>query len=374
VYDHNQCLVVVPFRLLNSELMKQQTIQKAAVQFGHGEPQIESLGEGLIHRTYKVIFPGNDVAIALQCINQTMFRQPENIINNYRVISQHLKNQDHSLQVPDMVLTNGGKLFWIDEEGNFWRATVFANNSYTSSSITDQKEASLVASSFAKFTLSLAELDTDRLEVIIPDFHNLHFRYEQFETAIQKAGMQRLLKSTHVIAELRQRKFLVDFYDTIRASDDYKIRVMHHDCKISNILFDKTTRQVICPVDLDTTMPGHYYSDIGDMIRSISCTVDENSTRWEDIDIRKKYYDAIVTGYMQSMGSEFTPAEQKHIHHSGLLLIYMQSLRFVADFLNNDIYYKTVYAEQNLNRALNQLILLEKLEALLVKEYSYNFS
>ena len=109
--------------------MKQQTIQKAAAQFGHGEPHIESLGEGLIHRTYKVNFPGNDVPLVLQCINQTMFRQPENIINNYRIISQHLKYQTHSLQVPEMILTNTGKLFWTDEEGNFWRATAFINNS-----------------------------------------------------------------------------------------------------------------------------------------------------------------------------------------------------------------------------------------------------
>src|SRR5687768_15053458 len=136
------------------------TIQKAAAQFGFGEPFIESLGEGLIHRTYKVIFPGNDVPIVLQCINQTMFPQPENIINNYRIISQYLKYQTHSLHVPDLVLTNAGKLFWIDEDGNFWRGTVFINNSFTPSSLTDEGEASLVAKSFAGFTLALAGLNT----------------------------------------------------------------------------------------------------------------------------------------------------------------------------------------------------------------------
>lgn len=354
--------------------MKPIIIQKAAAQFGVGEPLIESLGEGLIHRTYKVNFPGNDVPVVLQCINQTTFPQPENIINNYRIISQYLKYQTHSMQVPEMVLTTSGKLFWIDEDGNFWRGTVFINNSYTPSSLSDEKEAFLVANRFAKFTLALAGLNTDQLDTIIPDFHNLSFRYQQFETAIQRATIQRLLKSTHVIAELRQRKFLVDFYQKIGSGDDYKLRVMHHDCKISNILFDKTTKEAICPVDLDTTMPGYYFSDLGDMIRSMACTVDENSTRWEDIGVETKSYNAIVDGYLQIMKDAFTSEEQKHIHHSGVLLAYMQAIRFVTDFLNNDIYYKTNYPEQNLNRALNQLILLEKMEEFLQSEHNYTFS
>ena len=353
--------------------MKSLTIEKAAAQFGIGEPKIEPLGEGLIHRTYKVSFKGKDAAVVLQCINQTMFPQPENIINNYRIISQYLKYQAKTIQVPDMVLTNSGKLFWIDEEGNFWRGTSFISNSYTQSSLNDERDAREVATCFARFTLALAKLDTDQLDIIIPDFHNLNYRYKQFESAIEKATIQRLLKSTHVIAELRQRKFLVDFYDKLTASPDYKLRVMHHDCKISNILFDTSTKEVICPVDLDTTMPGYYFSDVGDMIRSIACTVDENSTKWEEIDIEKKYYNAIVSSYLDSMIGELTKAEQDHIHHSGLILTNMQALRFVTDFLNNDTYYKTSYPEQNLNRALNQLILLEKIEEFLTRDFSYEF-
>lgn len=351
--------------------MKLLTIQKAAAQFGIGEPHIEPLGDGLIHRTYKVTYPGSDVEIVLQCINQTMFPQPENIINNYRIISQYLNYRADSIKVPEMVLTNTGKLFWIDEDENFWRGTVFVNNSFTRSLLNHENDARVVAGCFAKFTSSLAGLKMDELDIVIPDFHNLEFRFHQFETAIQKASIQRLLKSTHVIAELRQRKFLVDFYNKIRASEDYKIRIMHHDCKISNILFEKTTHQVICPVDLDTTMPGYYFSDLGDMVRTMACTVDENSTRWEDIDIRADYYKAILNGYLHIMSDLFSTEEKKHVHHSGMLLTYMQALRFVTDFLNNDIYYKTNYPEQNLNRALNQLILLEKLEVFLEKEYRY---
>jgi hypothetical protein len=94
----------------------------------------------------------------------------------------------------------------------------------------------------------------------------------------------------------------------------------------------------------------------------MSGTVDENSTRWEDIDIRKDYYEAIINGYLNGIGELFTKEEMDHLHYAGLILLYMQCLRFVTDFLNNDVYYRTTYPEQNLNRALNQLIMLEKLE------------
>jgi thiamine kinase-like enzyme len=178
----------------------------------------------------------------------------------------------------------------------------------------------------------------------------------------------RLMRATHVIAELRQRKYLVDFYVSIKNNPAYPVRLMHHDCKIGNILFDMNTREVICPIDLDTIMPGKYFSDVGDMIRTMTCTVDENSRDWESIDIIPEYYNAIVQGYLDGMGNELTVDEKENIHKSGLLMTYMQTLRFVTDFLQGDTYYRTTYPEQNLNRALNQLVLLEKLEDFLNKE------
>jgi hypothetical protein len=108
-------------------------------------------------------------------------------------------------------------------------------------------------------------------------------------------------------------------------------------------------------------MPGYYFSDLGDMVRSMACTEDENSTAWELIGVQKNYYDTITREYQAGMGT-LTEAEKKNIHKAGRLITYMQCLRYVTDFLENDVYYKTDYPEQNLNRALNQLILLEKLE------------
>jgi serine/threonine protein kinase len=354
--------------------LNKDSLITAATQFAGADADIslEQLGNGLIHQTYKAKNNADKKTIVLQAINTTVFKKPEDIVLNYLQIYSHLQNHKNGIKIPAPVAAASTQLIWKDEANNNWRATEFINHSYSPMVADDEKAAYTVAKSFASFTKSLAGLDLKNLKEIIPDFHNLSFRYKQFEEAIIKAPQNLLLKSTHIIAELRQRKKLVDFFERIKKSADYPTRVMHHDCKISNILFDKETNRVICPVDLDTVMPGKFFSDLGDMIRSMACTVDENSTAWEEINIRPTFYKAIQDGYLEGIGNIFTEEEKKNMHYAGLILVYMQSLRFLTDFLNGDIYYKTNYPEQNLNRALNQLILLERLEEFLKKEYLFS--
>jgi Ser/Thr protein kinase RdoA (MazF antagonist) len=346
-------------------MMNESTIIKAAVQFGKGVPTLEILGNGLIHQTYKVSYT-EDRSVVLQCINQATFSRPENIINNYRLVQNHLNNSNAAVRVADLLLTRQGKHFWIDGDNNFWRATEFIENSYTLSIPSNSEQVYTVAKCFAGFTSALSGLNAEHFDIIIPNFHDLRFRYDQFEHAIATAGINRLLKATHVISELRDRFHLVQFYEEIAAdAKNYPLRVMHHDCKISNILFDRTTGKALFPVDLDTVMPGKFFSDIGDMIRTMACTVDENSAAWEQIAINKEYYDAILRGYEEGMKGGLTEKEKQGLYKAGNMLMYMQALRFVTDFLQNDVYYKTSYPEQNLNRALNQLLLLERTEELI---------
>ena len=342
--------------------MNKQAIQQAAQQFAEGEPDISLLGEGLIHKTYKVVFKNSaGPAIVLQCINTNTFPHPENILYNYRLIEKTLQD-NNGFSIPSLIPTRLGKASWTDAYNQTWRAISYVDNSCTVLIPASAEEAYAAARCFGLFTRQLSTTDPPALKIIIPGFHDLAYRYRQFEEAIARAGIERLLKATHVIAELRQRQSLVEFYNGLQNNPAFPLRVMHHDCKMSNVLLHPSTRQAICPIDLDTTQPGYFFSDLGDMIRSMAVTVDENSTRWEDIAVRAGYYDAIVKGYLEGMGDVLTKEELTHLHKAGLLLVFMQSLRFVTDFLNNDTYYQTTYPEQNLNRALNQLILLEKLE------------
>ena len=352
-------------------MLNLQQVEKAARNFaGSGQRvTVETLGHGLIHQTYKVIPSNTEPAFVLQAINKNVFQKPVDIIANYLVVYEFLAKSGSNIRIPPPRYSIHGQPSWTDEEGNFWRATEFIPGSYSPLKAATTQSAGEVADVFAGFTGALAELDMSRLKEIIPGFHNLEQRFLHFESAVNLGSIERLLKSTHLIAEFRNRKSLVVFYQFAKTSKDYPDRVMHHDCKISNILFDQQTHQVICPVDLDTVMPGKFFSDLGDMIRTMACTEDENSTAWESISMDESFYKAIMKGYMGRAESILTPAEKNHIHFAGLIMIFMQGLRFLTDYLHGDVYYKIEYPEQNLNRALNQLILLEKLENFLQVEY-----
>ena len=200
----------------------------------------------------------------------------------------------------------------------------------------------------------------------------MSFRYQQFEQALKQANPERLFKAAVLIEEVKKREKYKNFYEHITRSPQFPKRVMHHDAKIANVLFDKKSGRVICAIDFDTTMPGYFFSDLGDMIRSMACSNDEHSTDFEHLHIRKDFYKAIVSGYLEVMSDYLTPEEKKYIHSAGLIMIYMQAVRFIADYLNNDIYYQIGYAEQNVDRGTNQVTLLKDLEQFLNEEYNFS--
>jgi Ser/Thr protein kinase RdoA (MazF antagonist) len=209
------------------------------------------------------------------------------------------------------------------------------------------------------------------LNVIIPRFHDVRWRFEQFTQALENDAKQRLLRADELIRAFQKRSYLVEFYDRITQQPEFKLRVMHHDCKMSNLLLDEKTALPLCPIDWDTLMPGYYFSDLGDLIRSLSGTHPEDYADTHRIGIRKDFYRALLEGYLEGMGQAFTPSEKKLIHHAGPLMIYMQGLRFLTDYLNGDVYYKTTYPQQNFDRASNQHALLTRLETFLLQEYDY---
>ncbi|HLY68223.1 MAG TPA: phosphotransferase, partial [Puia sp.] len=293
--------------------MNIEVIKEAAKQFWHypfplppAEIHVEQLGNGLINHTYRITDDSNCNSIVLQAINTHVFPKPYDILFNYLLVYDCLKNKNGSIHIPPPIAAANGNFLWVDDQNNHWRATAFIKDSYAQALASDEKAAFTVANCFATFTGALSSLPINAVKEIIPDFHNLIFRNEQFERAVENASVILLSKATHIIAELRQKQNLVDFFQFIQDDLDYPNRVVHHDCKITNILFDKKTDQAICPVDMDTIMPGKFFSDPGDMIRTMACTVDENSADWEAIEIRPAFYKAILAGYLKGMGNVFS--------------------------------------------------------------------
>ncbi len=339
----------------------------AADQFGFYSPFFEVLTDGLIHKTYKLT-TSNTSAI-LQQVNNNVFKDPEQVINNYQAVYNHL-TRTGALKIPEALKTKDNKFIWIDAENSCWRAFEYISNTYTENLPATSEKIFSAAKCYGEFTKALSGLEPTVLSETIQGFHDLNNRYLQLQHAIGNSSSERLNASKALIRKIEDRKKLVDFYNDLKNNPEFKLRVMHHDCKLSNILFDKTTQQAVCPIDLDTVMPGYFFSDAGDMVRSMISDKDENASA-ESVSVNKSIYQAIMSGYQSGIGNSFTETENKLFHHSGVLMLYMQAIRFLADYLSNDTYYRIDYPDQNFNRAVNQIRLLEKLEDFLKAEYAY---
>ncbi|MEO7983728.1 MAG: phosphotransferase [Bacteroidota bacterium] len=346
------------------------TYEPALPDHAAGEIQVETVGGGLINHSYK-ISSGFKSGFLLQQINKNVFTDPRDVQENYIRIWQYAEFEFTGLRLPSPKYCGKMTTLFMDRNQNFWRAFEFIENARTIPVAEIPAQATATAGAFAKFTLTFSEFNVQLLKNIIPGFHDLSLRYRQFEEAMEGEYYERMAMALPLINELKQKEKYIHFYESITGSGEFPQRVMHHDAKIANILFNRKTGKVICPVDFDTVMPGYFFSDLGDMIRSMVSPEEEDSTRYDKIVVRKEFYDAVLEGYLAVMEEELTSSEKKYIHYAGLLMTYMQALRFLTDYLNGDVYYRTSRPEQNLDRAKNQSVLLQKLEEFLSKQYNF---
>lgn len=320
---------------------------------------IKSFGSGLINNTWVISENGTIEKFILQRINQNIFKFPGDIAFNIRLITEYLKDNHPEYLFPAPVQSIDGRDL-VRTDAGYFRVFPFIKYSHTIDVAEKPNQAYEAARQFAKFTKVLSGINVSQLKITLPDFHNLLLRYSQFEKALEKGNKERIEQSKTMIDFLHQQKNIVDEFEHIKANPDFKIRVTHHDTKISNVLFN-TDDKGLCVIDLDTVMPGYFISDVGDMMRTYLSPVSEEEKDFSKIKIRNDFYNAIVNGYMNEMSEELTDAEKNHFTYAGKFMIYMQALRFLTDYINNDIYYGSKYEGHNFVRAGNQITLLQKL-------------
>ncbi len=330
------------------------------------KPEVESLSAGLIHHTFRATESSRSFII--QKINTGIFTQPQHLIKNYLTLWHHLSKKH--LFLPEAICTANNDYCFYDSTGGVWRALVYVPQTFTLTTNMQADDAEKAAACFARYGAALSDLPVGVLMPSIPEFHNLKFRYLKFEEACRQDRCSRRKNIDDLVADLQHRMYYIQFFEQVQHNSEFALRIMHCDCKTGNLLFSQTTRQPVCPVDWDTAMPGYFFSDVGDLIRSAVATLPESDAHVNRMEIRKELYHAILRGYTRH--ARFTLTENKHIHHAGLLMAYMQALRFITDYLNGDVYYQTAYPDQNLHRGLNQLALLKKLESFLEQELKYN--
>lgn len=320
--------------------------------------QVEKIGNGLINATWKIIC--TDRSYILQKINDQVFKDPYIIEHNLKKIAEHIRFHYPEYRLPLPVKNRDGKELFYEEGSGYFRLFNFLEGSVCNTVVANTKQAFEAAKQFAGFACRLNSLAVKELGNPIADFHDLNLRYHHFETIVVAADSDRLAAAGELIDFLRDHASIVEQYKQLVESGSMILRPMHHDTKISNVLFDKLD-QGLAVIDLDTVMPGYFISDLGDMIRTYTCIVNEEETDFGKITIRQDFFEAIVKGYLSEMKDILTGQEKNLLVYAGKFMIYMQCLRFATDYLENDKYYGAKYPDHNLNRALNQMKLLTEL-------------
>src|SRR5688572_7608993 len=320
------------------------------------ESKIEPLTSGLINSTWKVT--DGEREFILQRINDHVFTKPYHLAANMSMVDAYLKAHAPQYLFVAAISTSDRQDLFYDKNEGYFRLFPFIKGSHTISVVSSPKQAFEAAFHFGKFTRLLAGFDVAKLHITIPDFHNLSLRYRQFEDALMKGNRDRIKQSQPLIDSIKKQSHIVAEFEKIKKNKNVKLRVTHHDTKISNVLFNEDGKG-ICVIDLDTIMPGYFISDVGDMLRTYLSPASEEVSDFSIIDVRENFFRAIVQGYISTMGTELTEDERALMLYSGSFLTYMQAMRILTDYCNNDVYYGARYEEHNLVRAGNQLRLLK---------------
>ncbi len=337
-------------------------LKKIVAEFFPGKvvAEVAPYGNGHINDTYKVEFKGDAAPCILQKINVAVFTNPDGLVDNHIKITRFLEGEDSDLEIPSLCpLTSGGFLH-IDDSKGVWRMMNFIQDSYSIGIVKEEWQASQAGNGYGWFAKSCARLNASDFVEAIKDFHRLSFRVWQLDQAIEgdKAGRLSSISDVVDFYKARQEKLMV--IERMVDAGDIPLRVVHNDTKIDNLLF--RGKKACAVIDLDTVGPGILYYDFGDSIRTISNTAAEDEKDLSKVEFNAIAYREFARGYLEQVKSITTPGETGNYYLAPVLMTYIMGIRFLADYLNGDVYYKTGYPEHNLVRSLVQRRLIECME------------
>lgn len=328
----------------------------------------EPFGNGHINDTLKVTNDKGETCYVLQRINHLIFTNVEMLQNNIQVVTSHIRRKlteqgatDIDRKVLTFLPTHEGNSYYFDGE-SYWRVCLFIPNSKSCEEVTPQLSYE-AGKAFGEFQSMLADIPEGTLGETIPNFHNMEFRLQQFHDAVAANAAGRLDEVKELVDEVEKRAHAMCIQEQLYREGQLVKRTNHCDTKVNNMMFDADTNEVLCVIDLDTVMPGFVLSDIGDFIRTGANTGAEDDENLDNVNVNLDIFKAYTRGYMEQAASFLTPQEIKLLPYGGRLLTYMQTVRFLTDYINGDTYYKIHSPKHNLTRTLAQFKLLQSLEA-----------
>lgn len=328
------------------------------------------IGCGHINDTLYVTFSdaGTDRHYILQRINTHVFTKPDQLMENVANVTAYLSRIlrgngcDPDRGTLTVFRTKDGALYHRTNKDECWRVYNFVEGTYTLESIRDPQDFEASGKAFGQFQKLLADYPSDTLYETIPHFHDTASRFDDFKRAVQADSVGRAHTAQPEIDFVLQREADTHVLVDLLRAGELPLRVTHNDTKLNNILFDNETKSGICVVDLDTVMPGLSLYDFGDSIRFGASTAAEDEPDLEKVRFSMELYKAFTCGYLSAAGDSLTEKEIEYLPFSAKLITLECGMRFLTDYLQGDVYFRTAYPEHNLVRCRTQFALVAQME------------
>ena len=336
-------------------------------QFEGEIKSIKPLGEGFINDTFFVkTIDENTPDYLLQRKNKTIFTDIPAMMDNIERVTSHLKEKielsggDPMREAMTIIKSNDNKLYHLDDGGEYWAICQFIKDSITYEAADSPELAYSGGRGIGKFQAMTADFK-GKLADILPGFHNIGYRFEQWDNVLTKNSAARKESVQKEISWIEERREeMLGFWQLVE-DGTLPTRVTHNDTKINNILFDEKG-DVLCVIDLDTVLSSTVLNDFGDAIRSYSNTGLEDDKDLENVSMDIELFKAYTNGYLEETKPFLIKTEIDYLAFSAKYITYEQVLRFLMDYIDGDNYYKTKYADHNLIRARAQQRLLQSME------------
>jgi len=321
---------------------------------------IEPFGKGHINDTYKVDLQQENKSYILQRINTDVFKDPFSIAETHVKIQNIVCTGREPFKIAELIPTSDGKNLFADPETGVWRMTSYIGGSYTIEVIEHAWQAYEAGKAFGWFVKICTALDPDDCKESIRDFHRLSFRLGQLRAAVSDNKANRLTNAKELIDFYRMREDDLLVIETLVDRGKIPLRVVHNDTKINNVLFRDDKAAAV--IDLDTVGPGILYYDYGDAVRTIATTAGEDEPDLKKVTFHIDAFKAFTEGYLKQVGTILDAAEKELFHKAPFLMTYLMGIRFLTDYLNGDVYYKTYFGDHNIVRSRVQKKLIESME------------
>lgn len=330
----------------------------------------QTLVSGHINDTY--LIETDSKPYVLQKLNHLVFPNIPELMNNKVAVSQHLAHKcDFHQTLLHFYPSLENLYYYQDEEGFYWNMMDFIPDSKVLEKTENKEQAAEAGHAFAAFIRALDDFDASELYEIIPDFHKMSFRYQQFDEVLEKVGEDR--NDTVAMYQQRKKMAAVWIKQVLESRDEMQIleklhekgeiplRVTHNDTKLSNILFD-TNDKALAVIDWDTLMPGIVHYDFGDSVRTICSNSIEDETDLDKVTFNAEFYHAYREAFIKELDGILSPKELDLLDLAPKTITFIMGLRFLTDYLNGDKYYKIKYTNHNLDRAANQFTLVNRIQ------------